>query len=77
VQRLSSCLCRRSCKNFQPSPGVLTEVAFPEGTRVDTWVKTGTEISQYFDPMIAKIIVHADDRASAIEKLKMYWLKHA
>ena len=26
-------------KNFQPSPGVLTEVAFPEGTRVDTWVK--------------------------------------
>lgn len=57
-------------KNFQPSPGVLTEVAFPEGIRVDTWVKTGTEISQYFDPMIAKIIVHADDRASAIEKLK-------
>ena len=49
---------------------MLTEVAFPEGTRVDTWVKTGTEISQYFDPMIAKIIVHADDRAAAIEKLK-------
>ena len=51
-------------------PIFLTEVAFPEDIRVDTWVKTGTEISQYFDPMIAKIIVHADDRAAAIEKLK-------
>ena len=49
-------------KNFQPSPGVLTEVAFPDNCRVDTWVSTGTEISQYFDPMIAKIIVHADTR---------------
>ncbi|MEG1157644.1 MAG: 5-oxoprolinase/urea amidolyase family protein, partial [Acinetobacter sp.] len=57
-------------KNFQPSPGVLTEVAFPDNCRVDTWVSTGTEISQYFDPMIAKIIVHADTRAQAIEQLK-------
>ncbi|MCF9034898.1 5-oxoprolinase/urea amidolyase family protein, partial [Acinetobacter nectaris] len=57
-------------RNFQPSPGVLTEVYFPEDVRVDTWVKTGTEISQYFDPMIAKIIVHGKDRAEAIAKLK-------
>ncbi|WP_180135836.1 urea carboxylase [Acinetobacter sp. YH12070] len=57
-------------KNFQPSPGVLTDVYFPEDIRVDTWVSTGTEISQYFDPMIAKIIVHAADRDSAIAKLK-------
>lgn len=57
-------------KNFQPSPGVLTDVHFPEGCRIDTWVKTGTEISQYFDPMIAKIIVHAEHRDAAIEKLK-------
>lgn len=57
-------------KNFQPSPGVLTDVYFPEGIRVDTWVSTGTEISQYFDPMIAKIIVHAENREAAIQKLK-------
>ena len=57
-------------KNFQPSPGVLTEVVFPDNCRVDTWVSTGTEISQYFDPMIAKIIVHADTREQAIEQLK-------
>lgn len=57
-------------KNFQPSPGVLTDVYFPENIRVDTWVATGTEISQYFDPMIAKLIVHAENREAAIEKLK-------
>ncbi|WP_269914673.1 urea carboxylase [Acinetobacter sp. HY1485] len=57
-------------QNFQPSPGLLTQASFPEGIRVDTWVKTGTEVSQYFDPMIAKIIVHADDRPQAIAKLK-------
>lgn len=57
-------------KNFQPSPGVLTEVYFPEDCRIDTWVSTGTEISQYFDPMIAKIIVHAENRPAAITKLK-------
>ncbi|OTG80417.1 urea carboxylase [Acinetobacter sp. ANC 4558] len=57
-------------KNFQPSPGVLTEVYFPDDIRVDTWVSTGTEISQYYDPMIAKIIVHAQNRPAAIQKLK-------
>ena len=57
-------------KNFQPSPGILTDVFFPEDVRVDTWVSTGTEISQYFDPMIAKIIVHAEDRDTAIHTLK-------
>lgn len=57
-------------KNFQPSPGVLTDVYFPDDIRVDTWVSTGTEVSQYFDPMIAKIIVHAEDREAAIAKLK-------
>lgn len=57
-------------KNFQPSPGVLTDVYFPDDIRVDTWVSTGTEISQYFDPMIAKIIVHAENREAAIAKLK-------
>ncbi|MDQ8936433.1 urea carboxylase [Acinetobacter rudis] len=57
-------------KNFQPSPGVLTEVSFPKDIRVDTWVTTGTEVTQYFDPMLAKIIVHAENRERAIEKLE-------
>src|SRR5690606_28618774 len=41
--------------NFQPCPGILTDVFFPDNVRVETWVSTGTEISQYFDPLIAKI----------------------
>ncbi len=56
-------------RNFQPSTGLLTEATFPDDARVDTWVERGSEISPYYDPMIAKIIVHAPDRAAAIEKL--------
>ncbi|CAK9884967.1 MAG: Acetyl-/propionyl-coenzyme A carboxylase alpha chain [Candidatus Erwinia impunctatus] len=57
-------------KQFQPSPGVLTEVSFPEGVRVDSGVITGSEVSAYYDPMIAKLIVHAQTRSEAISKLQ-------
>ncbi|MCC5857280.1 MAG: urea carboxylase [Ectothiorhodospiraceae bacterium] len=57
-------------KQFQPSTGLLTEASFPADARVDTWVERGSEISPYYDPMIAKIIVHAPDRAAAIDKLR-------
>ena len=61
-------------RDFQPSPGVLTDVHFSDSAhfdflRVDTWVSTGTEVSPYYDPMIAKIIVHGKDRADAINKM--------
>lgn len=56
-------------KNFQPSPGVLTEVLFPEDVRIDTGVTTGSEVSAFYDPMIAKLIVHAPTREAALEKL--------
>ena len=55
--------------DFQPSPGVLTEVAFPDEARIDGWVATGTEVSPFYDPMLAKLIVHGADRAQAIAKL--------
>lgn len=57
-------------RDFQPSPGVLTDVFFSEPARIDTWVSTGTEVSPYYDPMIAKIIVYGKDRADAINKMK-------
>ncbi len=57
-------------KNFQPSPGVLTEVGFPDGIRLDGWVATGTEVSPYYDPMLAKLIVHGANRAEALAKLQ-------
>ncbi|HSX50290.1 MAG TPA: 5-oxoprolinase/urea amidolyase family protein, partial [Cellvibrio sp.] len=49
---------------------VLTDVFFSESARIDTWVSTGTEVSPYYDPMIAKIIVYGKDRADAINKMK-------
>jgi urea carboxylase len=57
-------------KQFQPSPGVLTEVHFPDDVRVDGWVSTGTEVSAHYDPMLAKLIVHGTDRDQAIDKLQ-------
>jgi urea carboxylase len=56
-------------KNFQPSCGLLTEVAFHADSRCETWVEAGTEVTPFYDPMLAKIIVHAPDRAAAIAQL--------
>lgn len=58
-------------KNFQPSPGILTEVTFPEGVRIDTGVTTGSEVSAFYDPMIAKLIVQGVDREEALTKLQV------
>ncbi len=57
-------------KGFQPSAGLLTQVRWPEGVRCDTWVEPGSEIPAFYDPMIAKLIVRADDRAGALEALR-------
>ena len=57
-------------KNFQPSPGLLTDVSFPTGPRCDTWVTRGTEVSPFYDPMLAKILVHAVDRTQALADLE-------
>ncbi len=56
-------------RDFQPSPGLLTAVAFPaadgKSLRIDTWVEAGCEIPPYFDPMIAKVIAWAPSREQA------------
>jgi urea carboxylase len=56
--------------NFQPSAGRLMRVRWPEGVRVETWVEPGTEVTPYYDPMLAKIIVHAPTRPAALVKLR-------
>ncbi len=53
-------------KHFQPSAGLLTEVAFPAKARVDGWVERGTEVPAWYDPMLAKLIVTAADREAAL-----------
>jgi len=55
---------------FRPSAGRLTEVAFPNGIRVDGWITTGTMVETFYDPMLAKIIVHGRDRPAAISALR-------
>ena len=58
-------------KNFQPCSGVLTEVRFPQtGARIDTWVERGSEVSPFYDPLVAKVLVHAQDRDAAIAQLR-------
>ncbi|MFG1269722.1 urea carboxylase [Xanthobacter sp. DSM 14520] len=55
--------------NFQPSAGLLTEVKFPASARIDGWIETGTEVTPYYDPMLAKVIVTGADRPAAIAAL--------
>jgi urea carboxylase len=56
-------------KHFQPSCGILQEAVFPKSARVETWVEAGTEISAFYDPMIAKIITKGKTRGEALAKL--------
>ena len=56
-------------RNFRPSSGLLTRVLLPEGIRVDGWVEAGTEVTAFYDPMLAKIIVRGATREVAIANL--------
>ena len=57
-------------RDFQPSSGLLTEADFPPQARIETWVETGSEVPPHYDPMIAKIIVSAGDRKTALKKMR-------
>ena len=57
-------------QDYRPSSGVLTEASFPSDARVETWVADGAEISAYYDPMLAKLIVTAPDRPAAVAALQ-------
>jgi urea carboxylase len=58
-------------KNFQPAAGTLTDVHFATSARIETWVERGTEISAFYDPLLAKIIVKGRDRAEALHRLEV------
>ena len=58
-------------RDFLPAIGTLHRLAFPEGLpdaelRVETGVREGDAISPFYDPMIAKLVVHAGYRGSAL-----------
>jgi len=58
-------------RNFLPSTGTLAALELPqgEGVRVDSGVETGSVVSPWYDPMIAKVIAHGADRAAALDRL--------
>ncbi|BCH59412.1 urea carboxylase [Agrobacterium vitis] len=56
--------------DFRPSAGLLTDLVFPNTARVDGWIETGTEVTPYYDPMLAKLIVSGKDRDAAIAALQ-------
>ena len=57
--------------NFTPSTGLLQAFAPPAAlARVDAGVDSGSEITPYYDPMIAKFIAHGADRHKAIDRLQ-------
>jgi 3-methylcrotonyl-CoA carboxylase alpha subunit len=58
-------------KGFLPSTGRLVALELPagEGIRVDAGVAAGTEVTPYYDPMIAKVIAHGKNRGEALDRL--------
>ena len=57
-------------RNFLPSTGTLHRVSFPTTVRVDSGVRTGSEVSAHYDPMIAKVVAHGADRSQAVATLR-------
>jgi acetyl-CoA carboxylase biotin carboxylase subunit len=58
-------------RNFQPSPGVITAYHPPggPGVRVDSHVYAGYTVPPYYDSLLAKVIVHGNDRAEALARM--------
>jgi len=58
-------------QEFRPAAGLLSHVSWPQaqGLRIDHWIESGIEVPSLFDPMLAKVIVHARDRDSALAQL--------
>lgn len=58
---------------FLPQTGTVDECHWPDEdqqTRIDTGIEKGSEIGIHYDPMIAKLITHADDRTQAIQLMQ-------
>jgi len=58
--------------NFMPSPGKIESLIIPGGpkVRVDTHIYAGYEIPAYYDSLVAKLIVHGNNRQEAIKTMR-------
>ena len=59
-------------RDFAPSPGQVRQALWPEGEgiRVDTHITDGSAVPPFYDSLIAKIIAHGPDRATALARLR-------
>ncbi|MFD5367433.1 biotin carboxylase N-terminal domain-containing protein [Streptomyces sp. NPDC127103] len=59
-------------RGFLPSGGTVLSLNEPagEGVRTDSGLSEGTEVSSLYDPMLSKVIVHAEDRPTALRRLR-------
>jgi 3-methylcrotonyl-CoA carboxylase alpha subunit len=60
-------------RDFLPATGPLTRLRLPDGApgvRVDTGVREGDTVTPHYDPMLAKVIAHGPDRATALRRLR-------
>ena len=57
---------------FRPCPGTITRFEPPAGpgVRVESYIQSGSRISPYYDSLVAKLIVHVQDRAEAVARAK-------
>ncbi|MEN8230716.1 MAG: acetyl-CoA carboxylase biotin carboxylase subunit [Bacteroidota bacterium] len=66
---------------FSPSLGTIEKISWPESEhiRVDTGVRDGSVITPYYDSMIAKLIIHAENREKALQlssmAIRKFWIK--
>jgi acetyl-CoA carboxylase biotin carboxylase subunit len=60
-----------AAQGFMPSTGRITVLDLPAGpgVRWDGGVLAGSEVSRYYDPLLGKLIVHAPDRAAALDRM--------
>ncbi|WP_028591237.1 urea carboxylase [Paenibacillus massiliensis] len=64
-------LYAEDCMNdFRPSDGRIDAIHWPEDVRIESWIQPGLNVTTLYDPMLAKIIVHANTRREAIDKMK-------
>jgi urea carboxylase len=56
--------------DYRPTTGTLTAVTFPADIRAETWCMAGSTVSAWYDPMLAKLIVHAPTRAEAVTAMQ-------
>jgi 3-methylcrotonyl-CoA carboxylase alpha subunit len=58
-------------RDFLPSTGRLIALQFPKADRVriDSGIETGSEVTPFYDPMIAKLIAHGNTREDALDRL--------